>query len=289
LRQIKSDTIYISEGKTPYQADSLFVSDSLQGSNDSLVHFKDSSINSENRIKHTKNSVLNQHILQSHTRKPIPRHQLNTDWISGLLILCFALLAFSKVFYKKRLQQVFLSFLSSRYQHIMQRDRHIFKDRISVPLFLIYTISFSLLIYQSLGHFFPTYEFPVHYGSLFFLIMLFVLALGIIKIILILFYGMVFKSYYIRSELIVTNFIFNVGFGILLLPILVIAIYAPSSIFLYIGIFLWLFSLVYKAFRQVFTRIPDTKFSLFNRFIYLCTFEITPVLVLIKLILSELE
>ncbi|RLD76062.1 MAG: hypothetical protein DRJ07_16965 [Bacteroidetes bacterium] len=289
MRQIKSDTTYIFEGNTPYQADSPFMSDSLQGSNDSLVHFKDSSINAENSIKHPKNSVLNQHILQSQTRQPIPRQQLNTDWISGLLILCFVLLAFSKVFYNKRLQQIFLSFLSSRYQHIMQRDGHIFKDRISIPLFLIYTISFSLLIHQSLGHFFPTYEFPVDSSSLFFLIILSVLALEIIKIILILFYGMVFKSYYIRSELIVTNFIFNVGFGILLLPILVIAIYVPSQKILYLGIFLWLFSLGYKALRQVFTRIPDTKFSLFNRFIYLCTFEITPVLVLIKLVMSELR
>lgn len=289
MSQINIDSIYNSEGNRPDQVDSIYLFDPVTGASDTLVNLKDTLLIEIQEFKTPKTSLFKQHSLQSQVQHPIPRQKLNTDWISGLLILCFILLAFAKVFYNKRLRQIFNSFFSSRYQHIMQRDGHIFKDRISIPLFLIYTISFSLFIHQSIIYFFPTYDFYVDSISLFLLIIFSVWILSIIKILLILLYGMVFKSNFIHSELIVTNFVFNVAFGILLLPILIIIIYLPSPFFLYIGFFLWMLFLSYKAFRQIIVRIPDTKFSLFNRFIYLCTFEITPVLVFTKLILNRLQ
>lgn len=289
MRSIYSDTTNISKGSKPDHTGSMFLPEAIWGTKDTVGSLNDTSITLVNSIKTPKTSLLNQHTLQLQNQQPIQRNLLNTDWISGLLILCFILLAFARAFYNKRLQQFFKSFFSSRFQHMMQRDRHIFKDRVSIPLFIIYCISFSLFVHQSIIYFFPGYDFPVDNISLFLLIIFSVLLLSLLKILIILIYGMVFKSNYIRSEIIVTNFVFNVVFGILLLPILIINIFLPSPFFLYLGFFLWLSSLLYKGLRQIFTRIPDTKFSLFNRFIYLCTFEITPVLVLIKLVLNELQ
>lgn len=268
----------------PYRGDSLILDSTAQVRLDTSLLNADSTI-----LRMPKKSILVEHSLPINNPEPLNRKQLNTDWASAFLIACFVLLAFAKVFYNKRLEQIFFSFFSSRFQNMMERDGHIFKDRISIPLFFVYTISFSLFINQSLWYFFPDFQFPLEKNQLFFLIWVAIMVLGLVKILLMLLYGLIFKSYYIRSEVIVTNFVFNIVFGILLLPILMLAIFIPSSFLLYLGFFFWLFALVYKALRQFIIRNPNTKFSLFNRFVYLCTFEIAPALVIIKLILNELQ
>jgi hypothetical protein len=292
LNQNSSDTTNILQENIPDVADSVFSPNALSGTWNSPFYFIDTIYKTENYKTFEKNSqesVFVQHNLQVQDQQPVKHSPPDTDLVSGLLILCLVLLAFSKVFYNKRLEQIFFSFFSSRLQNMMERDGHLFKDRISIPLFFVYIISFSLFIHQSLLHFFPTYNFHVESYQLFFLILPIVVVIGIIKILFIYLFGVAFKSQFLLSEVIVTNLVFNMIFGILLLPILVFAIYLHSSIFLNLGIFLWLFVLVFKILRQLIIRIPDTKFSLFNRFVYLCTFEIAPAIVIIELVFNKLQ
>lgn len=286
-----SDTILTFQENSSDQDDHVYSSIDYSIVDTNLLLTDSSSIILQNKIlaKTPKKSILSHHELQSKNIQPIERQSLNTDWVSAVIIGCFVLLAFSKVFYNKRLGQIFNSFFSSRFQNIMERDGHIFKDRISIPLFLFYTFSTSLFIHQSLLYFLPNFQFPVLGFQLYLIITLLVLFLSVIKILLIFLYGMIFKSNFINSEVIVTNFVFNIVFGILILPIIMIVVFIPSPFFLYVGFFLWLFMLTYKVLRQLITRNPDTKFSLFNRFIYLCTFEIAPTIVLIQLVLNELR
>jgi len=233
-------------------------------------------------------SVLKDHDLKAINTAPLSRSQLNTDWITVLILSGLIFLAYIKVSHGKRFQQIFYSFFSHRYQSIMERDGSIFKDRILIPLILIYTISFSIFIGLAFWYFLPNLYF-VEVSFMFILyISLIVMLLGFLKNFSIWIYGNMFKSSFIRSEIILSNYIFNMVFGIFLFPVIILYIYIPSPVFLYIGFFLWLFTLAYKLLRQSLTRFSDTKFSYFNRFIYLCTFEIAPIAILIKLIMNWL-
>jgi len=124
--------------------------------------------------------------------------------------------------------------------------------------------------------------------KLFSVLILFVIIAWFTKNLSISFIGNLFKNYIILTDYIQTNFIFNMVIGILLLPIVILAVFLPSIEMVYTGVMVWLAVYLYRIIRQIFTGLSYRKFSLFYRILYLCTFEIIPLLVLTKLVMSLL-
>jgi hypothetical protein len=288
LSNFNRDTTFISVQSGFHQGGSSATNKTLALGLDTTTQLIDTSFVDSSSIQPL-TSVLKDHGLKAINSAPLARSPLNTDWITVLILSCLIFLAYIKVSHGKRFQQMFYSFFSHRYQSIMERDGSIFKDRILIPLILIYTLSFSIFIGLCFWYFLPNLYFVEVSFMFIFYLSIIVLLLGFLKSFSIWIYGNMFKSSFIRSEIILSNYIFNMVFGILLFPVIILYIYIPSPVFLYIGFFLWLFTLAYKLLRQSLTRFSDTKFSYFNRFIYLCTFEIAPIAILIKLIMTWLQ
>lgn len=260
---------------------------------DSTKSFKDSTCTGTNdSIQiHTKaiESIFSESTFINRQIEPRFRKQVNNDWVAIHLIVVFAMLAWVRVFYRKRFRQMFNAFFGQYYQGILVREGNIFRERLSIPLLLNYLVTFSIFIYLFLGQY-VQFSIKDLYGfKLYSLIILVILVLWIIKNATLLFIGYLFKNPVILTEYIVTNFIFNINFGLFLLPVVIFATYLTPVWSLESGILLYLIVFVYRVFRQFFTGLSYTKFSLFNRLLYLCTFEIIPNLVLIKLILSNLK
>ncbi|MCD4729288.1 MAG: DUF4271 domain-containing protein, partial [Bacteroidales bacterium] len=188
----------------------------------------------------------------------------------------------------KRFRQIITAFFGNRYMHMLTKDGNIYRERISIPLVIVYLISFSLLLFLLITQYIYQPVFDLKGLKLFSVIILAVIVAWFFKNLLINFVGNLFKNYLILTDYIHTNFVFNMIIGVLLMPILIIAIFLPSVEMIYIGVLIWLAVYLYRIIRQVFTGISYIKFSLFYRILYLCTFEIIPLLVLTKLVMSLL-
>jgi hypothetical protein len=118
--------------------------------------------------------------------------------------------------------------------------------------------------------------------------MLSVLISWFLKNIVINIIGTVFKNPLVISEYIYTNFVFNIFIGLLLIPVIIVALYIPAISAVYVGIALWFLIYFYRLVRELFLGLSFAEFSLFYRILYLCTLEIIPLLVLTKLAMNYL-
>ena len=234
-------------------------------------------------------SILKNHQLQPQKLLPDGYTPVREDWITIHFILALMVYAWVRLFYAKRLKQVFRSAIGIRFQGMMSREGNILRERISIALLIIYLIATSLLAYLLFTRILNYHLLQLSGFKLFSFLMLLVIFFWIFKNISNTIIGRVFKNPVIISEYLVTNFIFNIATGSLLLPILLLAVYLPSVQMVYAGLILWGIAFIYRLIRLLVTSLTFTKFSLFNRMLYLCTFEIAPVIVLTKLVMSNLE
>jgi hypothetical protein len=233
-------------------------------------------------------SVLSGSELQVNRLKEQELSSSNMDWITVHLVIVLALVGWIRVFTAKRLRQVIKAFFAERNMNILIREGNIFTERIAIALIIIYLITTSLFFYLIIVRVLPIKDLPFQGFRLFALVLLVILVAWVLKNVLLTITGVVFRNQLLLSEYILMNFVFSVNLGIFLIPFIILAVYLPSDEVLYAAIGLWLIAFIYRTFRQFFTGLEYTKFSYVNRFLYLCTFEIVPFLVLTKLILNEL-
>lgn len=212
------------------------------------------------------------------------RNNIRYDWMSAILILCTILLIVARKLNYKKFNQIFQSFFSIRFFNHTIREGNILKERISTTFFIIYTLSFSLfiihinrlLIKSSLLEKSSFYE----YCQVFLVInVLFFLKIIILKII-----GNIFQTKEITSNYILNSFLSKAVWGLVLIPVLIISIYFNELFVVYIGLGLLSVLLVNRGVRGIIIGADNRKFSILYYFLYLCTLEILPVVLLIKTI-----
>lgn len=215
--------------------------------------------------------------------------RVNEDWITIHIVLALTVFAWTRIFYYNRLKQVFRSFFGIRFQGMMMREGNVLRERISIALMIVFLISASLAIYLVFTRLMEWPSDQLKSFRLFSLIMLIVIFFWILKNISNIIVGNVFQNPVILSDYLVTNFVFNIVTGSVLLPVLVLAVYVPSIEMVYLAAMIWVLFFLYRLIRLLVSSLSYTKFSLFNRILYLCTFEIAPIIVIIKLIMSNIE
>jgi hypothetical protein len=234
-------------------------------------------------------SMFRSHELVPKNHVIIERNTAGRDWITFHLVVCLLLFAGVQMYYSKRLQQIIKAFGGMRYTNILSKEGNLFRERISIPLFIIYLVSFSLLIYLIIaGDSEPT-VMNLSGLKFFSIIVLGVLLTWFIKNLALNFIGVLFKNQLILSDYMHINFIFNMVTGIILLPFVIFSVYSSVSYLVYAAVVVWLLIYFYRFVRELFTGLSYTNFSLFSRILYLCTFEIIPFLVVTKLIMSYLN
>lgn len=219
--------------------------------------------------------------------RPMLFKKYQPDWILGLLLLCFVLLAWAQVFYRRRLRQILMATYSKRFLSQLVRDGDLFSERISLATGFIYFIITSLFLFQ-------LYELVLVKDAgrllqgfpLFALISIFVLGFWMVKIGLIRFLSFIFRTRQTSREYILNILIFNILTGIFLLPLMVFAVYLKSVIFLWICMIIFALFFFFRFVRGFLIGISITKFSYLFLFVYLCSLEILPLVVLLKVVLK---
>jgi len=218
-----------------------------------------------------------------------PKHfeKYQPDWILGLLLLCFITLAWVQVLYHRRLSQLLMAPFSKRFLNQLIRDGDLFSERISLAMGFIYVITTSMFIYQFNDLVLSQNQVSFLQGfPLFALISILILGFWILKIGTIRFLSFIFRTRQTSKEYILNILIFNILIGLLLLPLLVFAIYLKCTIFLWICIIIFISVLLFRLARGFLIGMSIRKFSYLFLFVYLCSLEILPLVVILKVVLK---
>lgn len=155
-------------------------------------------------------------------------------------------------------------------------------------LWIVTFAAYSVLLFESVSCFFPLLIRSIDESKLLYQILLLVFALIIIRVVFI--YGTAFI--FNTKELLVSQLRsggnIHLISGIVLLPLLIVAQYSYSSIFIPMLLVLLLMAQVFRVVILVGIGKTSYMFTALHIILYLCTLEIVPVLVLLRLIETRL-
>lgn len=205
-------------------------------------------------------------------------------WLTYLLLFILSYFILIRTRYSKNLSVLFDGYLNNRSVSQFIRDESFFKLRSSVLLMLFFVLIFALVLY-----FFNIY-FSWDIVTGFKGYMLFcslIIVYYSLKFMLMRVVGYIFLCEKMISSHITIISISNIIYSIIALPILITLVYIPSAFAFYLSLLLalaWGINIIIKYLRSLFFVSSNFHFHKFYLFVYLCTLEIAPLLVFMKLI-----
>jgi hypothetical protein len=214
----------------------------------------------------------------------IPSQKWQPDWILGILLSCFIILAWVRFFYPRRLAQILVAPYSKRNMNLLTREGKLLTERISVGLGVIYCLLFPLMAYMFYDlSGLQKYNNHLSGFTVYLTLIAVLLLFWSVKILVIKFLGTTFRTQETTSEYLLNTMIFNFLIGLVLLPLLIFVVYLKSVFFLRISFVVTLLLLLFSFVRGFMIGILLRKFSYLYLFVYLCSLEILPLIVLMKL------
>ena len=229
--------------------------------------------------------IFNNHLLRPVHPNAQPFGNNLGDWFTIALIGLVALFTWFRVFYYRIFRQLFSAYFNLTTTNQIVRDESVLLQRASLVLSVISYLLMGLFVYQ-LSVFFHWEMGLLQGGLLRFVFLSVAIAMAYsIKMILLRFISNVFDMEKPVGLYIFNIFLMVMMVGLLLLPVNILLAYAPEAIrwwtiYISIGIISLLF--LYRMLRAVGIWIGIPGFSVFYLFLYLCTFEIAPLLIIWK-------
>lgn len=229
-----------------------------------------------------------------HNLQPVNEMAVNkvvdtADWLIGIFLLIFILLAWIRVYHIKRLNQLFQAFLYRLHAHNVVRASESLITRISLALNGIFVLSLSVFIYQLMLYNQVNLSVSSQVSP-FVIILAVVFILYPLKALLVKMLGWVFKSPEMVAEYTFNIFLLNKMLGLALIPITLLLAYLSfgQMILINMGITLIALSFLYRLYRGYYIGRVSSRLSQFYIFLYLCTLEILPLVVTARYISREL-
>jgi hypothetical protein len=228
-------------------------------------------------------SVFGTHQLMPVHKGPVAINRQSTDWITMLLLLCLLLFAWIQTVSHKRFVQIIKAVIQPHSVNQLEREGNLFRERITLGLGAIYYIIGSVFILQLFKAF---NTLPAGFDNLSFaaLISGVLFSYQMLKSLLIYTSGIIFKTAESSRAYQLNTLIFNHIAGIVLFPFVIMAFYYQNTSFLIIGGVIASLLFVYRLFRGILTGLNNKNYNLLYLFLYLCTLEILPLLLLVKVV-----
>ena len=228
-------------------------------------------------------SVFKPHNLVPKHRGPAPVEYQSTDWITIVFLSCLLLFAWIQTSYSKRLRQIFHAVAQPHHVNQLEREGNLFKERVSLGLgFIYYTMSsiFVFLIFREFD------AVPAGMSNLAFTGIIFagLFLYHVLKSAVVYASGVIFDTAESARQYQLNTMIFNHIIGIILFPVVIAALYLNSTIILISGSIIIILLFLYRLFRGILTGLSNKRYNLFYLFVYLCTLEIMPLLLIYKVI-----
>jgi hypothetical protein len=231
------------------------------------------------------NEKFGNHLLPAHSLRAIPISYTQNpffDLVTFVILFCMMVLSLANYFFPLKLRETIMAVWNSRHYSQIEKEGGLMNDWVSFFLFLNYLLVMILLSYQVITF----YEIKFHNLSL--LLFIAYLLAGLIlfyvlKYIVLFFLAWVFKTRgsteaYFRNILIINNFT-----GIVILPILIVNAFNPTSYLIYVALIFLIVINLYKVIRGSLLGFQKVEFPAYYLILYLCAIEIAPILLLIKI------
>lgn len=226
------------------------------------------------------------HELSIKNEQSITLNHDNPVWSFFLLLVLVSGFSWIKVFYPKTIRDIFQAAVNISVTNQMLRDENLLLQRAS----LLLTIMFNLVAAFFLYEISMSFEWSSDYiGSGFGRFLIFAFAVSFVysfKFIFLRLTAFIFKTDKPVSVYIFNIFLINNILGITLLPLIIGISFLPqpySKLVIYISLALIILGFFYRILRGLLNSLGHSEFSKFHLLLYLCTLEIAPLLVFIKL------
>lgn len=291
---VKKDSLmikYIPVLPSTYQkADAWFMQEQLAAKGDTVLNnikiYQTYFSNKSNAFKLYDQTSVNSRNAQI-IYKIEQRYALSDkDALFYLLVGILLIYGFVNNMYPQYFQKLFSQFSQSSMRMMQNREQLLNNNFASLLLNLCFILSFSLmaslLIYNS-------HLLPISFWLVYFYICLFFTSLYLGKYICLEIAGAIFSTKELVKTYVFVVFMINKVLGILLLPfILILAfakpIYFPAAIIGAGGLSVLLF--LYRYLFSLTSVRNKLHISSFHFFLYLCAFEILPLMILYKLVVQ---
>ena len=225
------------------------------------------------------------HLLKPHSRSAEPFNAFTMDWFTITLLGMLVLLTWFKVFYYRIFSQLWDAFFSLTTTNQIVRDESVLLQRASLILSIIAYFVSGLFLYQvSAVMGWSHHLLPAGFNR--FILFALIIALSYsIKMIALRFLSIVFGIEKPVATYIFNIFLVNMVIGLLLIPAIILVAYLPMSLRHFIVITtLTILGLIfiYRLVRAVGIGLSIQRFSIFYLFLYICSFEIAPLLIIYK-------
>ncbi len=220
--------------------------------------------------------------LKSWSAQPLPIKHF--DWIFFTLLFCLLSMVLINFTNRKRVAALVKSFMVPHFTNQLIRDGSIQKEFFTYPMLLIYFISMGLFAFRFLIHFFNFEPSMLNGFKILGVVFMFYMAKYVFSVIL----GSIFKTKKETFEYTTNTFIFSIVTGIFLVPMVFLIYYfnaSLSSLFLYITLLIMMLISVYRSFRGFLIGLNSERYHLYYLFLYLCTVEVLPLLISVKLLM----
>lgn len=215
--------------------------------------------------------------------KEIPvRH---SDSFFYLLLFCLVLGTLILFVKHRRISQLFKAFYLPYFTNQLMREGLIQREFFSFPLLLVYYISLSMFIAQGL-HFFYQMEMDFYFVLE---ILGVTVALFLFRSFLIILIKIAFKTPGETAEYNTNNFLFSIITGIFLTPMVFVIHYmnAPGAKILFFAVlFITSLLFLYRLVRSFLIGMSNEGHRLYYFILYLCTIEILPLVICVKLLVN---
>lgn len=231
-------------------------------------------------------TIFSKHLLVAKDKPTEVQNNNMSDWLLLINLLGFILFAWVVTSFRKRMKQIFNSLFTNRALNQLIRDGDLSKEFVLLPLLSIYFLSLSLYILFLFKYYYNIHQSFLFNFYFFLKLLTAILILFGVKIIFIRFISNTFRNYTVTSYYLLNSYISNIIIGFLFLPLLFLYTFSANiisdKILIICAIIIILFNLI-RIGRNIISGINYSKFSSLYLFLYLCTIEFLPIIILIKL------
>jgi hypothetical protein len=234
-------------------------------------------------------SLFQHHLLEAKNLGPVI-HFTQYDYLITS-ILCFAYILFVWLYIsnRKRLSQIVKGLYIGRYANQFAREGASVGNRLVIFLSALFVLMVSLFFYQTASYYGVLQT--QHAVSLFFITAIIILSIYAIKLMVIKFAGVLFETQKEIREYTVSVFLFCNTVGLFMLPLVIcLAFFKQVNplIFIYSGFILIILLFLTRLVRGLIIGLNSPRVSKFYLFLYLCTLEIVPLVILSKFFLVKI-
>jgi hypothetical protein len=217
----------------------------------------------------------------------LPAHQLNQinyDWLTFLLLVALAIFASVRTTWNKYMLYLFQSVVNNATSARMFQEKNTSDLQGAFQLDILFYLVFSVFIFQLLNFF--NIDLPIRNSRLFLFSIGLIVAYFLIKKLIYRFLGFLIEKTGETKEYLFNMNNFARVAGIVLFPVVtVIAFYPFSNIKVPVFSGIFLVGIIYfLLITRGFVILLNKQFSIFYLFLYFCTLEFLPLVLLYKIL-----